>query len=202
MSLSKHMKWQQLPHRLEWYAHTDLESTHRAQSLAHGQYSTNVHRPRNWIFKKFILHLLFSELCSWGRGKETKRNFRSPQAAVICLHESPRLSLQRGNQVPWGSKACSQECRGGAQRRNCLGEGTVYDPVTLGIRKVPSCPLACPVQLIWVQQTCFYWPALPWFKFQTAHDFILSSPALKANHYGFYRPRSPQLTHSICTIFA
>lgn len=136
MSLFKHMKCQQLPHKLERYAHTILERAHRTQSLAQGQYSTNVQGSETDFFK-FILHLLFSELCSWGRGKETKRNLRSPQAAVICLHESPRLSLQTGNQVPGGSNACSQESRGGAQRRNCLREGTVCDPITLGIRKAP-----------------------------------------------------------------
>lgn len=54
---------------------------------------------------------------------------------------------------PGAQSGYSQECRGGVQWRNCFGVETVCDPITLGSRKVPVCPLASPIQLIWVQQT-------------------------------------------------
>lgn len=199
------MKWERLPPRLVWHARTFSERTRKTlstilgTSLIFNQYQlAQKLNSQNWIS-----HLLSSELCSWSCGKETQRKTSAlfkQQEHVLMNHAV--LSLQTGNQVPWGSERLQPGMQRGRPKEERLGRAHSLWPCNLGQQESAPCSLACPAQLIGVQQACPYWPDLLWFKFQTAHSFILSSPALKANHYGFYRPQSPGLTHSICTIFA
>lgn len=104
-------------------------------------------------------------------------------------------------------RVCSQECRGGARRRKLLGRGDSLWPYNFRQQEnIPLSPYIL-VPLMQVQQTRFYWPALLWFKFQTAHGFIPPPPP-PHNHpweltiYGFYRPRRPWLNtldlHNLC----
>lgn len=139
----------------------------------------------------------------WERNKENTSSRLKQQSSVLMSHEA--LSPQTGSQVPWDMEGGhSQEHRARAKRRNFQREGDSHDPESLGTSRVPPPSPHGPgpthvSAAKYLLLTCLF---LLWFKFQAAHGFILPSPALRANHYGFYNPQSPRLTHSICTIFA
>lgn len=97
-------------------------------------------------------------------------------------------------------RVCSQECRGGARRRKLLGRGDSLWPYNFRQQEnIPLSPYIL-VPLMQVQQTRFYWPALLWFKFQTAHGFIPPppppQPSLRTNHLWILQASEALAQHS------
>ena len=126
--------------------------------------------------ENFISHQLFSELCSWNCGKGTRKTPRPSSSSSNLSSWVTRLWVLRQEvRSPGTWRGHSTECRGGAERRNCWTEGDSRDPITLSNRKVPP-SLACLAQLIWVQQTCFYWPASSCSDLNFKQSMVLFSP--------------------------